>query len=208
MNSTLQIYSNLEITSNTANAGGGATLFHSEIFCQSTGTLTITKNKALIDGGGIFASNSYITVLFDRGSQQHSMVNFMGNTTSRWGGAILLVASSVHIKKRELTKKSQLNLQADNILYFTSNSADHGGAIHVADETNYGMCSTFNPSLSTTSDCFIQILFPDDTLSGKYDIVSINSTITEHLVQDQFFWRIIGQMYSQIRCRNFKRLLY
>ena len=168
--SILQVYGNLEITSNTANdSGGGAMLSHCEIFCQSTSTLLITKNIALKDGGGIYTSNSYIIVLFDRSSQQHSAVNFTENAAYRWGGGIfLLMASSVHIEKVGNYKK--VPTQADNILYFTSNSADCGGAIYVADETNYGMCSTF----STASDCFIQILSPEDTECNIYDIVSVN----------------------------------
>ena len=129
----------------------------------------ITKNIALKDGGGIYASNSYIIVLFVRGSQQHSAVNFTENAAYRWGGGIfLLMASSVHIEKKGNYK--EIPTQADNILYFTSNSADCGGAIYVADETNYGMCSMF----STTSDCFIQILSPADTENANiYDIVSV-----------------------------------
>ena len=167
--STLQVYGYLEITSNTANvSGGGAMLSHCEIFCQSTGTLMITKNIALKDGGGIYASNSYIIVLFNRGSQQHSAVNFTENAAYRWGGGIFLqMASSVHIEK--MGNYKEILTQADNILYFTSNSAGCGGAIYVADETNYGMCSMF----STASDCFIQILSPADTENAIYDIVSV-----------------------------------
>ena len=167
--STIQVYGNLEITSNTANiSGGGTMLSHCEIICQYNGTLVISRNIALKDGGGIYASNSYLIVLFDRGSQQHSAVNFTGNIADRWGGGIfLLMASSLHIEKMGYYK--EMPTQADNILYFTSNSAAHGGALYVADETNYGTCSRF----STASHCFIQILSPADTENGLYDIVSV-----------------------------------
>ena len=169
--STLHVYGNLEITSNTANiSGGGAMLSHSKITCWYNGTLVISKNLALKDGGGIYASNSYIVVLFVRASTRlRSVVNFTENRAGRWGGGIfLLMASSVHIEKKGEYKG--IPTQTENSLYFISNSADHrGGAIYVADETNYGMCSMF----STTSDCFIQILSPTDTENSTYDIVSV-----------------------------------
>ena len=167
--STIQVYGNLEITSNIANVlGGGAMLSRCEIICQYNGTFVISRNTALKDGGGIYASNSYITVLFNRGSQQHSAINFTENIADRWGGGIfLLMASSLHIEK--MGNYKEMPTKADNILYFTSNSADRGGAIYVADETNYGTCSMFK----TTSDCFIQILSPTDTEYNVYDIESI-----------------------------------
>ena len=169
--STLQVYGYLEIASNNASTlGGGAMLSHCEMFCQNNGTLMISRNTALKDGGGIYASNSYIVVLLDRESiQPHSVVSFTKNMAGRWGGGIhLLMASSLLIEKKGEFKKSQT--LPKNIVYFYSNSADYGGAIYVADETNYGLCST----IKYISDCFIQILSPADTKNGIYNnIVSI-----------------------------------
>ena len=153
--STMQIYGHLEITSNTANLlGGGAMLSNCKIICQYNGTFMITKNRALKDGGGIYASNSYISVLFDRGSQQKSAVNFTENIAERWGGGIfLLMASSILIEKKGNYKETPT--LAENILYFISNSAHRGGAVYVADKTNYGMCSTFN---FTSFKCYLLLI--------------------------------------------------
>ena len=176
--STLHVHGNLEIISNTANIiGGGAMLSHCEIICQYNGTLTISRNTALKDGGGIYASNSYIIVLFDRGSQLQSLVNFTENAAGRWGGGIfLLMASSIHIEKKGFYKEKPV--QSENILHFVSNRADHGGAIYVADETNYGICSSFN-LLSTTSECFIQVLTAYETPGNIYDIISVKFKINK-----------------------------
>ena len=170
--SILHVHGNLEITSNTANViGGGAMLSHCEIICRYNGTLTFSRNIALKDGGGVYSSNSYIIILFDRGSQLQSAVNFTENRAGRWGGGIfLLMASSLHIEKKGFYKEHPV--QSENILYFVSNSADRGGAIYVEDETNYGTCSTFN-LLSSTSNCFIQVLTAYETPRNIYDITSV-----------------------------------
>ena len=77
------------------------------------------------------------------------------------------MASSLHIEK-----KGEYDDFPAITLYFISNSAERGGAIYVADETNHETCSTFD-LLSAVSDCFIQILSPVDTQDGVYDVVSV-----------------------------------
>ena len=59
----LNMYDRTTIIHNNAmDIGGGAYLFHSELFCQYKGILTFYGNVASNKGGGVNAVSSYVTV--------------------------------------------------------------------------------------------------------------------------------------------------
>ena len=165
--STLKITDNImTIENNTAHkTGGGIYLYRSVVHCQHNSTIQLLGNTAAEKGGGIHAINSFITIASEGDFGVESSIHFTENTAKWGGGTHLELTSEISIVK--VGKHYTVNTYN---LYFTSNSADYGGAIYVADETNLRTCATSNDSEDGTN-CFLQIvtvLFITD-----YHLVSI-----------------------------------
>ena len=158
IDSTLHIEKNVIIMLNSASAfGGGALLQYSKLICQYDAILTVINNTASTKGGGIYATNSRITVLFYRGSLdsiKDSGVYFTNNSARLGGGVYLELASELFIENKGLC---YLCGRARCNFCFFSNHADLGGAIYVADETNYEICTSTS---KWGHYCFLQSLSP------------------------------------------------
>ena len=93
-------------------------------------------------------------MLYDIDTGSH--LSFIKNGAEKAGGGLSLEVNS---------KVSILNVSKDNAeepqyaVEFNANSADYGGAIYLADDTNSGTCmSTSYTTYSTNTECFLQML--------------------------------------------------
>ena len=165
------------IRNNTAINGGGISLTQSNMHVYHS--IELTDNHAIDFGGGIYAYQSDIE--FKPKQKQRSEIT--KNTASN-GGAVCAIASNVHISNTSmevnsniakvnggaiyLEQNSKIYVQKHEIdntdlrlnvrLDFTHNTAEKGGAIYVADNTNDGvLCQGANTAIYQT-ECFIQTL--------------------------------------------------
>ena len=165
------------IFNNTATNGGGISLTQSNLHMYHS--IELTDNHATDLGGGIYAYQSDIE--FKPEQKQRSKIT--KNTASN-GGAVCAIASNILISNTYmdvdlniakvnggaiyLEQNSKIYVQKHEPeatyntiqvrLYFTSNSAEKGGAIFVADNTNDGViCQGANTEIYQT-ECFLQTL--------------------------------------------------
>ena len=139
---------NLTIAHNTATGhGGGVYLSTSELNCQQKSILVLWNNTASHKGGGLHAISSSIKAASSMAWRQYTVtrINITGNAAERGGGLSLEANARLYILKYVHYHY--------NIITFTANSADYGGAIHVDDNTNSGICAS-----STETECFFQVL--------------------------------------------------
>ena len=149
--SNLHVYHSIELTDNHAtDFGGGIYAYRSDIQFkpEQNQRSEITKNTAS-NGGAICAIASNILI-----SNTYMEVN--SNIANVNGGAIYLEQNSkIYVQKHEpeaIYTRIQVRLD------ITSNSAEKGGAIFVADNTNDGvLCQGANTKLYQ-AECFLQTL--------------------------------------------------
>ena len=169
--------STVTIFNNTATNGGGMSLIQSNLHVYHS--IELTDNHATDFGGGIYAYQSNIE--FKPEQKQRSEIT--KNTASK-GGAVCAIASNIHISNTYMEVNSNIAkinggaiyLEQNSKIYvrkhapdnydtvlnvrldFTSNSAEKGGAIFVADNTNDGViCQGANTEIYQT-ECFLQTL--------------------------------------------------
>ena len=171
--SKLQVYHPLELTGNEASEyGGGIYASRSQIEFKSeqTQTVEITNNTAL-NGGALCAIASNIQI-------SNTFVDFNSNTAITNGGAMYLGQNS----KIQIFKNKPDYLWDDNLhvrLDFTSNSAEKGGAIYIAHNTNDGvLCQGANREVNQ-AECFIQTLSIYILINGT-NITYINTFFTNN----------------------------
>ena len=167
--------STVTIFNNTATNGGGMSLIQSNMHVYHS--IELTDNHATDFGGGIYAYQSVI----EFNPEQRSEIT--KNTASN-GGAVCAIASNILISNTHVEVSSNIAkvngggiyLEQNSKIYvqkyeredhdtglkvrldFTSNSAEKGGAIFVADNTNDGViCQEANTKIYQT-ECFIQTL--------------------------------------------------
>ena len=140
-----------EITNNTALNGGALCAIASNIQIF-TSSVDFSSNTAIANGGALCAIAT--TIYIYTGS-----VEFNSNRAKMNGGAMYLGQNSnISLAKNEpdYVSSDDLNVRLD----FTNNSAEKGGAIYVADNTNDGViCQGANTDIhQDQADCFIQTL--------------------------------------------------
>ncbi len=178
-----QIYINTKgviITNNMATSGGGIFLRESTLIV--TEPIEINHNTAHQDGGGIYAFSS--RVVFNTSHKQseivdniaengggiyavattieltRSYVNIDSNTATTNGGGVYIQQSSKPylFKKDREEQHQQLYVK----LMIKNNSAQYGGGIFVADDTQRSACGGEATESDTTqtigADCFIQTI--------------------------------------------------
>ena len=97
---------------------------------------------------------------------------FIENHASRGGGIYLEVNAKLYILK----KAGVIFVPGTHTLTFVGNSANYGGAVCVADDTNSGTCaSTSYKSYSTATECFIQALALSDEKFPYFDLLFKNN---------------------------------
>ena len=165
------------LQSNQARHGGAMLLSESKLSIKKS-YIYVVNNHASISGGGIYCFQSDVT------TEGH--ITFTGNTAIDKGGAIHSVSTTFHIPlfgyvpykipgiiliEHNHARKgggvycersSKLYISKDAILVdlgvyrFINNSADFGGALFIADDTNSGTC--FSTSLTAQIECTLQII--------------------------------------------------
>ena len=173
--SNLHVYHPFKLTDNKASEyGGGIYASRSEIEFSpdQTQTLEITNNTAL-NGGALCAIASNIQI------SKKSTIDFNSNTAITNGGAMYLGQNS----KIHLLKNKPDYLRDDDLVHvrldFTSNSAEKGGAIYVAHNTNDGVLCQGADREINQAECFIQTL----TTYGQVNttnLVFINTFFTNN----------------------------
>ena len=163
--STIILYGTTTIANNmaTKSSGGGVSLEQSNLDIR--GSCSISDNYAM-RGGGVHARSSTITV-----HQQAGTLQFTNNRAENGGGLYLEVNPKLYLLKDDIGN-------GRNLLMFTGNHGNYGGAIYVADDTNSGACS---PNI----ECFIQTLalYPIGVSDSSINTVNIQfsgNTATEH----------------------------
>ncbi len=149
----------IEIYHNTAHKnGGGIYAYSSRVEFESALRIPANIYSEIVNniaenGGGIYAVSSTIKLT-------HSHVNIDSNiATAKGGGVFLRQSSRLYLFKKEyehVAKKPLVTLTINN------NSAQYGGGIFVADNTQRSGCGggvTENGATQTISeDCFIQTM--------------------------------------------------
>ena len=159
--SKLYTYGNIAVSNNTASvSGGGIYAYQSELNFKEN--INISKNRAYDRGGGIHAISS--TTRLSNGSQTY----FAGNDAIQGGGMCLESSAKVYLLKTEMEclesynffGTCKVNTSSWITLHLHSNTANYGGAVYVADDTNSATCyvTPFSDKTTVSSECFIQSL--------------------------------------------------
>lgn len=165
--SSLTISGKVRVSDSIATNGGGILSISSRIFVNVRGTLTVTNNTAKDTGGGIYFYHSML--------RAQGLVLIQGNRANTFGGGIHSIASSIvlihnqdgrYIKVANnkavygggicLEASSKFYIQrhrgaSKQVVHWIKNSAQHGGAIYVADNTTTGTCASSQVQTVTTS---------------------------------------------------------
>ena len=157
--SKLYVNGDVTIAQNTATGnGGGVYLSNSELNCQQESTFVLLNNTAARKGGGLHAISSSIIAISSFNYAVPIMatyytgarINIIRNAAERGGGLSLEFSSNLHILKYDFIID---NDDTGTTIFFIANSADYGGAVHVDDDSNSGICAS-----NTETECFFQVL--------------------------------------------------
>ena len=186
--SKLCVYGNVTLAHNTATgSGGGIYLSGSELNCQRKSTFILFNNTATRKGGGLHATRSSIKATsdieytMDRKAQSYSgtRINITKNVAT-WGGGLSLKDNANFYILKYTKVRVKYNLDT-NAIIFTANSAEHGGAVYVDDNTNSACAS------GSKAECFFQILAMYDT-----DVVYDPDPVTKSLYFSKNYANISG----------------
>ena len=177
----------LSIAFNKASdSGGGVYLFRSILNSGYSSITNISCNKANSHGGGIHAINSLITCTQSyrkgRAWPFQTFIIFAKNSAKKGGGLYLESATQLRIQKvGDAVYLREANLNTS--IYFTSNFAQYGTAVYVADETYFDVCgdrySMMNTTATSNTECFIQV-FSEITALADESIINIEFTTHDH----------------------------
>ena len=137
--SKIMMHGETTIASNTAteSSGSGGCISLQQSDLEIKGNCIISHNHAT-KGGGIHATSSTVAVY------QPGTLQFLNNRAENGSGLYLEANPSLYTLKTQASHDEYL-------LIFSSNHANYGGAIYVADDTNSGACLPDN-------ECFLQTL--------------------------------------------------
>ena len=167
--SSLHVYHSIELTDNHAtDFGGGIYAYQSDIQFrpEQTERSEITKNTAS-NGGAVCAIASNILI-------SNTDMEVSSNIAKVNGGAIYLEENSKIFVRKFIIEPNIRSFEQEVRLNFTSNSAEKGGAIFVADNTNNGVtCQGANTEIYQT-ECFFQTLGLHQTVVPSVFLTLIN----------------------------------
>ena len=154
--SKILVYGTVTMANNmaTLNKGGGISLHQSEL--EISGQCKLSQNHASM-GGGIFATSTTITIVYEQAT-----LELVSNSAENGGGMYLEVNPRIYLLKVNILE----TLRVKSMLRFDDNHANYGGALYVADNTNFGACF---PDV----ECFIQTLALYDDLSSIINTANI-----------------------------------
>ena len=195
--SQLNLLAEITVMLNEANdTGGGLYIYRTNLNCHQLSTTMVSDNWAHNSGGGIHATNSLITVYCNR-RYMKTTIHFTNNTATKGGGIYLESASQLRVQKGD---ERYFNNNAS--IYFISNSADHGEAIYVVDETYFDVCArgsnTISNTTASTAECFIQVLSESATLDDVYHLVSIEITPARSTIVGGLLDRCTPDLHAEI----------
>ena len=152
--STIVCNNTLTVSANAVtDTGGGLYLYQSEL--SVFGIVTISNNTANICGGGVHAISAFLKLIRIhpdlRGVGIRGSISFQSNVAEKCGGGAFFETGS----------KINILRYGPDTVKFIQNTADYGGAVYVADDTNVGMCSSgqkYTLTATTQSECFFQLL--------------------------------------------------
>ena len=183
--STIVCNSTLLISNNyVTDTGGGIYLYQSEL--SIFGNITISNNRANVCGGGLHAISAFLKLI--PRSRSINIIAFKGiiiklsiesNFAKQCGGGVFFETGS----------KINILLYSSSAINFIKNTADYGGAIYVADDTNTGMCSSGQKhtlKAATQSECFFQLTSLHNTSAIITDVFYFNENRANHLGADLF----------------------
>ena len=129
--SMIRIHDKTIIANNVATESNGGGIFLQQSMCEIKGNCSISNNHA-VNGGGFHVTSSSVSIY------QQGSLEFVNNSAELNGGGMYLQTNPrVYMLK---TKPSFLDEEMEKLLVFTGNSAMHGGAMYVADDTNILAC--------------------------------------------------------------------
>ena len=173
--SKISVYGEVVIAKNTAiNSGGGIYLYQSELKCKESSVLKLLNNNANDKGGGIYAISSLI--VFELNQRIGSVVLLNTNSAKLGGGICLEVSAKLYILKLQYSNRNKQRLYHHKII-ISANSADYGGAVYIADDTNSATCASTDYRIhSTLTECFMQVLALHDELRTPMILDYVNFT--------------------------------
>ena len=179
--SKIYIHDVMLIENNSAlKSGGGMHLDMTELYCLFNSSFEVSGNVAVEKGGGIHAIASVINVngsriySNDTNITSESGVSFIENKSKKGGGLYLETNAKLYILK------SVLYSRPCYIVHFVSNSAEHGGAIYISDDSNSGLCDPNYTLHFDAKECLIQIIAVQSSESSL-------STTNQHSMKGIFF---------------------
>lgn len=160
--SKIHIHGKTTVADNRATEfGGGINLYHSEVTCKKDSTLALSRNDGSEKGGAVMALSSSIVMKVDK---THNKITVNENKAKKGGGLYFQMDTKL------LILKSKPNVSRHEIITFSANSADYGGALYVSDD---GICG-----LSIIDECSIQALALYSPVSPDHDSSNTRSKNT------------------------------
>ena len=173
----------LTIAYNTANQIGGGIYLQRSVFNSRMDSVTnISRNSASSSGGGMYATNSLIicTEYYRKMNTKpnQTLIFFANNSALKGGGLYLESSAQLRIQRiGDITNLFQ-DTKLNSSIHFTSNTAEYGTAVYVADETYFDVCNnlygTANSTTTSNSDCFIQVFSESTIKSNESNIPKIH----------------------------------
>ena len=170
---------------NAIDDGGGIYLYHSTIISHPiNNVVNISSNWANNKGGGIYAINSLITCIqvYKKGHiWPHQNLMIVANNSARKGGGLYLEsAAQLRVQYVNDTPVISSEVNLNTTVYFTSNLAEYGSAVYVADETYIDVCDYNISNMKTTAaskaECFVQVFSQVSASTKRYNITSMEFT--------------------------------
>ena len=194
LDSTLEILGN-----NATDTGGGVYIYQSKLYIR--GSANISDNRAEKFGGGIHAISSMIVLHIQRMDRVH--LYLQSNVAEKGGSACLEMNSKFFITQLLIRSKNNYSYDAARAIHLFDNSADYGGAIFVADDTNRDTCSSgqvYTITAFTQSECFFQIIaIANDlyTFGDAFEFTNNSATISGSLLYGGLLDRCTVSAFSK-----------
>ena len=145
------------IANNTATNASGGGIYLQQSRLEIRGKCTISNNRA-VRGGGIYASSSSIIIY----QSENATLQLINNSAEIAGGGAYL-----EVNPRLTLMKGLQGEGLAEMLIFSNNHANYGGAVYVADETSSIPCTS-------NKECLIQLLMLNEPI-GLTDKNPINA---------------------------------
>ena len=200
------LFSRLTVAFNMANYIGGGIYLHRSVLNSKVNSVTnISCNSANSSGGGIYAAANSLIICTEYYRRMdtwpyQTLIFFTNNSAVKGGGLFLESAAQLRIQKvGDVT--NLLDAKLNFSIYFTSNTAEYGTAVYVADETYYDVCGNLYGTINSTTsnaDCFFQV-FSEATIIAKESSVASIEFRTKDISKGIIFGGLLDQCIPDTR---------